>query len=338
MSIRCQILLPGLFDLPLAELPNELLDRQLPNLNRLLRFARPLGNRNYSIDAMLAAALGWSQASTAGLPLAQAFAADEEGDHLLVEAVHLHPDLHNAILVPIEKSDENIKDIGILINDLSDLFKVDCDLTAITDSVYLMRLESLVAPCFYPHLLSVLGKPANPYVEQSREHLPWYRLLNEIQMYLYQHPVNQRRQAQGMLPINSLWCWGGGPARSVRGHYNWYCEDMILNRFAESLGLQPRSIDDLAGPNDARHSVIIDLRLLEATKLGQAVDLAELLLDIEQRIFAVLVGKPGTTVRVCCASEFDFQMQAWSSLKFWCRTNNLQDWQNRLHSSATQYS
>lgn len=36
------------------------------------------------------------------------------------------------------------------------------------------------------------------------------RWLNEVQMYLHGHPVNERRQAEGKPAVNSLWLWGGG--------------------------------------------------------------------------------------------------------------------------------
>ena len=35
-------------------------------------------------------------------------------------------------------------------------------------------------------------------------------LLNELQMLLFAHPVNQARELRGELPINSVWIWGGG--------------------------------------------------------------------------------------------------------------------------------
>jgi hypothetical protein len=36
------------------------------------------------------------------------------------------------------------------------------------------------------------------------------RWLNEVQMFLHGHPVNERRQAEGKPAINSLWLWGAG--------------------------------------------------------------------------------------------------------------------------------
>ena len=68
----------------------------------------------------------------AGLPVARAFAENaEDADRLLlVEAIHLHAELHGALAMPIPHDDENLKDIGILINDLEDVFKVDFDIVA----------------------------------------------------------------------------------------------------------------------------------------------------------------------------------------------------------------
>lgn len=45
----------------------------------------------------------------------------------------------------------------------------------------------------------------------------WRHTLNEIQMLLHEHPVNQRRESRGKLPINSVWLWGGGRRRAVPG-------------------------------------------------------------------------------------------------------------------------
>ena len=38
----------------------------------------------------------------------------------------------------------------------------------------------------------------------------WRALLNEAQIVLHNHPRNQQRIAAGLLPVNSLWFWGGG--------------------------------------------------------------------------------------------------------------------------------
>jgi hypothetical protein len=42
------------------------------------------------------------------------------------------------------------------------------------------------------------------------------RLQNEVQMQLYTHPVNDAREASGLLPVNSVWLSGCGAAQPVR--------------------------------------------------------------------------------------------------------------------------
>ena len=39
----------------------------------------------------------------------------------------------------------------------------------------------------------------------------WHSILNEIQMVLHEHPVNEAREGRGEPPVNSVWLWGAGP-------------------------------------------------------------------------------------------------------------------------------
>ncbi|MGB0846684.1 MAG: hypothetical protein ACPGSM_08155 [Thiolinea sp.] len=40
----------------------------------------------------------------------------------------------------------------------------------------------------------------------------WHQLLNEIQMLLHNHSINQAREHSGQLPVNGVWFWGEGDA------------------------------------------------------------------------------------------------------------------------------
>jgi hypothetical protein len=37
-------------------------------------------------------------------------------------------------------------------------------------------------------------------------------LMSEIELWLFDHSVNRARRENGLLPVNGLWLWGGGPA------------------------------------------------------------------------------------------------------------------------------
>lgn len=325
MSNQLQIVLPGLFDLPLDELPAGFVERSLPRLNRLLRFASPRINRAHTVDAILGKALGLPTQASPGLPLARGFSGDDKRAHLLARAVHLRPDLSSAMIFPIETSAQDLADSRGLVADLGDLFAQDLDIAEIGEGLFLMRLESCRAPDHYPHILSVLGKSAKPYIEQSRENLEWYRLLNELQMFLHQHEINRQRLARGALPINSLWCWGGGEPRALTRSFDWYCDDAVLNRFAECLGLQPANLDALGPADRQKDGLIVDLRLLEATKSGRGVALDSLLREIEAQIFEVVLGKWRGPVWLRAGFEVDFRLGPHDQRKFWRPRQNLAD-------------
>ncbi len=59
-------------------------------------------------------------------------------------------------------------------------------------------------------LPDAIGKHIDPLLPQGADAMHWRKLLNEIQMLLFVHPVNQAREAAGLPTANSLWLWGGG--------------------------------------------------------------------------------------------------------------------------------
>jgi len=334
MPGKIQLVLPGLFDLPLSEFKPEMLADGLPALNRILRFANPRPNPAFSIDAILRRVLAMeTPGQSASLPLAQSCALPAQHQPrrlLLFQAVHLRPDLHSAIIVPIQNNQENLHDVNIIINDLRDLFNVDCDIIDVATGLFLIALKEFDAPHHYPHILSVLGKAANPYVEQSRQNLGWYKLLNEMQMFLHQHQVNRDREQRGLLPANSLWFWGGGmrPDKFDKGIV-WYCEDSVLNRFAANLGLRTLPFDDLTKLVSSAEAAVIDLRLLEQLKTGAAKKLEPLLLDIENRLLQPLlrtIERDRKSLFLQAGFESDFELGAGAALKFWRRPRNLASW------------
>lgn len=56
----------------------------------------------------------------------------------------------------------------------------------------------------------VVGRLVDDFQLHGSEALKWQRILNEIQMLLFSHPVNQRREQQGYAAVNSLWLYGSG--------------------------------------------------------------------------------------------------------------------------------
>lgn len=55
-----------------------------------------------------------------------------------------------------------------------------------------------------------IGRNIEPVQPQGEAAQHYRTLLNELQMLLFTHPVNQARELRGELPVNSVWLWGGG--------------------------------------------------------------------------------------------------------------------------------
>ena len=64
-------------------------------------------------------------------------------------------------------------------------------------------------------LTQVIGKNIHHFLPQGPDELRWHGILNEIQMLLHAHPVNEAREQRGEWPINGLWLWGGGYAAAL---------------------------------------------------------------------------------------------------------------------------
>jgi hypothetical protein len=66
-------------------------------------------------------------------------------------------------------------------------------------------------------LAAVLQRDIQPFLPSGANGLHWHRQLNELQMLLHAHPVNAALEEQGVLPVNSVWLWGGGELRGGPG-------------------------------------------------------------------------------------------------------------------------
>jgi hypothetical protein len=60
----------------------------------------------------------------------------------------------------------------------------------------------------------VVGRNVNTWMSEGAQAAPLRRLQNEMQMLLYTHAVNDRRQAAGQLAVNSFWVSGAGALRT----------------------------------------------------------------------------------------------------------------------------
>jgi hypothetical protein len=73
-------------------------------------------------------------------------------------------------------------------------------------------------------------------------------LMNEVQMLLYEHPVNAEREARGVPPVNSVWFWGGGTLTvpAARPFSIVLAEDPLARGLALAAGVPARRLSGSA--------------------------------------------------------------------------------------------
>jgi hypothetical protein len=111
----------------------------------------------------------------------------------------------------------------------------------------------------------VLGDDLMRHLPQGENERQWRHLLNEAQVILHNHPVNERRVQRGQVPANSLWFWGAGKLPEwVRTKYtNVFSSDDAIVSLARlaNVALSPPSIkmsDLLSLDNSKTEQILVD--------------------------------------------------------------------------------
>ena len=78
---------------------------------------------------------------------------------------------------------------------------------------WFLRLES--NPNIQTHAPKLaLNKDIDAFLPIGEGAIKWACFTNEVQMLLFEHPVNQAREAKNLPTVNSIWCYGGGEAKA----------------------------------------------------------------------------------------------------------------------------
>ncbi len=298
--------------MPLYELDETELQSKTPALHRLLRYANRETSCCFDIDEILIDVLGLKQSA---LPYAHACKPTHSGYGVLFKPVHLKADMNNALVFPVSESEENISHI---INDLQDYFKVDFDIESLSDNLFLMQLHEVQPMLELPHYLSATGKKVTHYLEQAKRNLDWFKLFNEIQMFLFQHPVNRYREKQGLPLINSLWCWGAdrwqGETFSNR---LWFSDDSEMQALGRLYCGESSELDDIQARDLKQQVTVIDLSLIRSLKGHSQQPLLKLLVDIENKYLQYLLEKSSHRIRLLAGGSFNVCYQSAMRHRYW---------------------
>jgi hypothetical protein len=93
------------------------------------------------------------------------------------------------------------------------------------------------------------GRDIRQHMPQGKGMAKWHGILNEIQMLLHDHAINQSREKNGLVTINSLWLSGGGvdqhPQKAIKKII--FAKSALLRGLALMNGLEMLAMPESAG-------------------------------------------------------------------------------------------
>lgn len=207
MSAHLHVVVPDLFP-PKEFSPAVFCGLRINALEIILARANPEEPPGDCLEQWLCAMFGVSNGSIAPVTLRAEGLAPAKSYWLRADPVHLEIGHDGAALRPACLLDE--EEAAWFCADLNAHFSgAGMELIAPHPERWYLRLEQ--APMISTQPISMVsGRDVRGHLPQGGGAPRWHGILNEMQMLLHSHPVNEARQARGELPVNSVWLWGGG--------------------------------------------------------------------------------------------------------------------------------
>lgn len=303
-------------------------DLPLPALATLLgRGTRTQQPQKYS--ELTAVTFGLSGCAPARLA-AEADGLETAGRNwLMAEPSHLRVDRDRALLADTGILAIAQDEADALIASLNQLFEPDgITFYAPAPNRWYAGLAAPSKAEFTP-LCDVVGEDVNRHLPKGENGLIWSRFLNELQMLLYTHPVNDAREAQGVPTINTVWFWGEGEQLQPRTSAELVlADDPLWRRYAHGAGVavdsSPFALDGLLGEAGQAKQVIVLLDAAHApAQYRDAWGWREALKQLEAHWFtpllAALKARQVSELELVCHGEGGFKLTVRPAdlWKFW---------------------
>lgn len=249
----------------------------------------------------------------------------EEGDWLCLDPVRLN--FHDRSLIVDDPQNLRLTgaEASALAVALAPTFSSLGRIEVLSAEHWNLRL-SAAAPAFQP-LPEAAGRAAAP-LPLDAHHAPWRQALNEAQMVLHAHPVNQARAAAGLPVVNSLWPWGGGslpaPRTGAAAHDALWSNDPVARGIARLLQIDDATLPDTFRSAAARRPLAHFDAMEHPARSGDAIvwrdELARLEADwLAPALADLRHGRLGT-LRLVAPGELaaaELQVSRRDLLKFW---------------------
>lgn len=269
-------------------------DLQLPALQTLLARGTRLPGPTGGVEAALCEALGIARQQDwplAPITLEADGGAAGEAYWLRADPVHLQVMRDRIVLANPTALELTAQEAEDLAGTIGQHFGEELSPIPRHPRRWYLRLEH--APHLVTTPLSVaVGRDIDPLLPQGEDAMRFRTLLNELQMLLHDHPVNQAREARGDLPVNSLWLWGGGILPAVPAtHIPVYACDSEARALGGFCGTRVHPLPSHLERSllETEGAILLD-RLAVAGQCGDAYGWRETMRSLEEDWFVPLLG------------------------------------------------
>jgi hypothetical protein len=188
---------------------------RIPALELIISRAQRLKTNKHSLESTLGDLFGLSEDLTSSLPVAALahylkFGETNDNWYMHCDPVVIQPNRDHLLMLGNDLLDISEQEAEQIISDINAMYH-DQPWQLIMLSPIQWVLELQQNPEIKTNSLNtVLGKKVNEYLPDGEDARAWHALLNELQMFLHSHPVNQARAVNGLSTFNSVWFWGEG--------------------------------------------------------------------------------------------------------------------------------
>jgi hypothetical protein len=175
------------------------------------------------------------------LALENGLTAFGPGSWCVAQPVHFAAGLDHLRLAPLAQAALTEDDASALGALVSSHFGTDeLSVAAFVQGAWLLRCARSI-DCSTQPPDAVVGHNVHDFMPAGRDGARIRSLMNEIQMLLHDHPVNQRRERARQLPVNGWWLWGfgeaaGGMSTESVSLWRWRSDDRWLRALGHALG------------------------------------------------------------------------------------------------------
>lgn len=155
-----------------------------------------------------------------------------------------------------------------------------------------------------PPLSAVAGRRVEGELPNDSHGSKLRSWLNEIQMFLHGHPVNEARGRAGKPAVNSLWLWGAGtlPEMGTCSQDGVWSRDPLALGLARSCGIPPHPLPDqfdtlLAHSTSQRNHLVILDHLHSPVIYEDSRGWREAMIQLEVNWFAPIKAAMGKDIK-----------------------------------------